>query len=371
MTTLETTLAVLLSLTGCSHADLGDAPAPTTDEDLARSALQPAYQAKQLGADHYAVDLAGGVSELESGATRLGLPAHEPKAVVRVLTGRVVDDEGLPVAGALVIGGERLSMMLGNSLTASHAVTTDDAGEFSMPVTTEASMSVLALVNPGAWSAIKALPAGSEDSTAELEVVRPSGLTGAMTRGGAATAGTVLVRDRIDSPSFMLRFTSDDEGHYQTSPLPPGDYVVSYLAGRDFAAMSTPEVRDISLAAGVPVQQHVDLVKATDLQVSFDGMSDPRLATMSFTLVAGHHTFTTPKEVAAYTKTIDQSDWRAVLQGGIDLMSERRFGDVEPGRYTICLHAEARDATLDFQCRKIEVDGGDEQKLNVTMESRG
>ena len=370
MKTSTFVIATLLCATACSHADVAEpGSARGRDTELANSAVESIYLLKQLGPNQYAVDLTGGQSELESGWSRFGLREPEPRSVVRRLRGRVLDESGLPVAGAVVLGGDRLSLGLTSSITASHGTTTDDEGAFVLPLTSSDTMHVFALADEGAWSPSSALSAGTQDAELTLTLGMPAVVRGTVTRGGAPVKGAVYVRSPGET-GLAMRFVSEDDGRFESPPIPPGEYRVSFTLDHGLGAdIGLMEDRRVSLTSGDQRALEVDLPVGVDVAASFDGLDEPALRTMTFTLLQGHHAPANPVALRELLGREDAPEHRQLLQGGSDLFATRVFTDVLPGPHTLCVLARGADdplahgdefRTLDFRCRTLEVDGDDQ-----------
>ncbi|MEM8962789.1 MAG: carboxypeptidase-like regulatory domain-containing protein [Acidobacteriota bacterium] len=183
--------------------------------------------------------------------TDLGVVTLSPG--VRI-TGRVVDDTGLPVPGAVVYGNQDLLSVSGRVDSAPAEATSDDAGQF-----------VVADLEPGRthWFSVKAegftdtmltglVPPLDEPVLVTLD--RLGGLRGQVLddAGEPVTGYTVSARREVEANERVE--VDDPEGRYQLSGLTPGSHRVSVQAEGFLDAVLT----DVVVQTGV-VTADVDL----------------------------------------------------------------------------------------------------------------
>ena len=369
-------LTTILATTACSHAeigegDLGPEPRAAALEDHAtpRSEIEAVYMLKQLGPDQYAVDLSGAMSELQSGASFLGRAEPAKKATVRTITGRVTDVDGRPVAGAVLLAGERVSCILGESLTAAHGTTTDGEGRFTLPLTTGEPLKLVAMANENAWSVLHDVDPGEDDLQLDVGLGEPAHVAGTLDRAGEPVPPVAFVRDREDDPLFMVRFQGEPDGSYESPPLPPGEYFVGYAVddGKLLAA-GFVEDRRVSLRAGTSTTHDVSFAAGTALTLGFEGLEEDTLRTVTYTILAGGHDPASPEDLDALREAGKAEVLAMILVGGIDLRPPREFPDIPAGEVTACLEARGMNdadeigrakVLMAFECRTIALDPAD------------
>lgn len=383
MTLRTIALLTALSISGCAHGDgtddeLGADPRAAAPEDsaaIATSDVESIYLLKQFAPDQYAVDLSGGKSEVQSGASFLGTPEVAKKPTVRTVTGRVVDERGRPVVGAVVIAGAHMSAILGTSLTTQHGTTTESDGTFALPLVTEDAVVLLAMANENAWSSLQEIEGGTDDLELDVALAAPAQLVGHMTRGGEAVPPMAMVMDRKDEPRFVLRVAGEADGSYESLPLPPGTYEVGYAVddGKILAA-GFVERRSVTLDVGEIETADVAFSGGTALTLGYEGLEDDTLQTVTYTLLAGRHAPADTKALDALRKG-EATVLAQILVGGIDLRPPRVFPDVPAGEVTACLEAKGTDEPgqrgpgkrlLAWQCRTIELSDS-EQTLTFDL----
>ena len=358
--------ALSLSSLACAHADgtdeLGAEPRAVEQQPASvPSPIESIYLLEQLGPDQYAVDLSGGATELKSGAATFGLPEPAKKAAIRTVTGRVLDEQGRPVVGAVIIAGTHLTAMLSTSMSAQHGTTTDADGTFSLPLVTDEPVRLLALANDNAWSPLLEIEGGDEDLELDVELAAPAQLTGRMERSGEAVPPIALITDGKAKPSFMVRVQGEPDGTYESPPLPPGRYEVGFAV--DNGKLLTGgfvDKRQVTLDAGEVEIADVSFVAGTALTLGYDGLADEGLRTVTYTILEGRHEPADAEALTALRKG-DATVLARILVGGIDLRPPRVFHDIPAGTVTVCLEAHGADESgrakhlLAFQCHTIEL----------------
>jgi len=384
MTLRTIALFTSLSLCACAHGDGSDEdlvpePRVAAPEDAAAKAtstVESIYLLEQLGPDQYAVDLSGGKSELQSAASFLGTAEPAKKSIVRTVSGRVLDEQGKPVAGAVVVAGTRLSAMLGPSLSAQHGATTESDGSFALPLVTGDDVVLLALANETAWSSLQEIEAGTDDVEIDVGLAAPAQLEGHMKRNGKSVTPVATIMDRDEQPRLLVRVVGEADGSYESPPLPPGSYEVAYSVDRGrMMSGRTVEQRAVTLAPGKVGTADVAFFGGTELTLAYEGLEDERLQTVTYTVLAGRHAPASRDALADLRKADGTEVLAQILVGGIDLRPSRSFNDIPAGEVTACLEALGTDEPgqwgrgereMAFQCRTIEL-SGDAQTLTFDL----
>lgn len=320
---------------------------------LAPPAKAGAYELTVLAPTSVAVNLEGGVS-----------PSYlwqQPPAPTfeRKIRGRVTDDAGAPIAGAVVVVGSRLDAHMGSLFGEQGAVSSAD-GSFVVTSHEEVAASAVALHARG-WSAVAPVPAGRADATVNLKVPRPGGLVLHVTQGGVGREAEISITPA--GGGLRLGLTTDARGELRVPLLPPGGYKLSAQPAQMFAGgTSPPLVRDVTVTSGV--QANVALELKTGVLVIASAFR-PGLWTVEYFFYPG----TEKLEMAELKKRARSGAILNFLLGGQDADRPAQFHDVAPGTHTMCVDAATRDKEHSpLVCRTIEVPA-DKATLEVTFEA--
>jgi RNA polymerase sigma factor (sigma-70 family) len=154
----------------------------------------------------------------------------------RSISGRVLDENGAPVAhatvaaGALLTGGGADLYMKTESIAAKDTET-DDQGRFVLEGFPPASLTVLAgKANAGRSPSIQ-LPASPDSATLDLVLAATSSLHGKITRDGQPLGDTVVIANPIGAMSSNFFVTTGPDGTFVLDALAPGSYVVYPMLG--------------------------------------------------------------------------------------------------------------------------------------------
>jgi RNA polymerase sigma factor (sigma-70 family) len=308
------------------------------------------YELTRLSPKQVAVDLAGGPSKLRSGSAALGLPQPETPVTLRTLRGRVLDETGRPVAGAVVVTGKSLRVTLGTSLSAQSGTTTGRDGSFALELWDGESKLLLALHHSG-WSPVTKVAAGTGDLALELQLQPTAALEGTVTRGGAPLEAEVWV-SQPGGTSFGIRVPTDAQGRYRVDRLPSGTLEVRATQPQGTGAGSHA-TRSVSLASGQTHRRDLDLPVGALVTVDAEVPEDAIM--MRYTLLVGEHAVPDAAALARLQTELPSDQTRSMLFGGSDLDEVMQFDDVPPGLVTVCAEAlVARDELLGLACAVTE-----------------
>jgi RNA polymerase sigma factor (sigma-70 family) len=327
------------------------------------------YQLTRMSAKQVAVELTGGPSKLTSYPNPFAGPEPATPETLRTIRGRVLDEAGRPIAGAVVMGGKSLNAFLGNSLTAQAGTTTGTDGSFALALWDADAKVVLALHRAG-WSPVTMVAAGTDDLALDLHLRPTAALEGTVTRGGAALEAQVSIATSGDAKLRML-VPTDAQGRYRVDRLPPGELEVSAMLSHDAGLGSgSRAMRPLSLTSGETGRVDLDLPTGAHVTVEAEVPEGVRM--MSYTLVVGEHEVPDGATLTRLKAELPQDQWRSTLYGGIDLDEVMQFSDVSPGPVTLCVEALiARDELLGLACKVIEVGEGGKGEYEVRLQPAG
>lgn len=354
---------------GSEHEGSDAARAEAELTHAADAALAPGgldYVITRLSATQVAVELAGGPSSLRSGAAAFGMPEPEAKETVRTIRGRVVDEDGQPVAGAVVVAGKRLNAMLSTSLSAQTGTTTGPDGSYALETWETEALTMLAMHRRGGWSPVAPVAEGSVDLTVDLRLGPTATLEGTITRGGAPLQAEVMATLPGQS-TFRVRVLSDAQGRYRIERLPAGELEVSTWMPHDAGLGSGSRASDIvSLAGGTAGRLDLDL--PTGAHVTVEADVPEGAAMMQYTLLLGEHAVPDAATLSRLRKELPAGQTRQLLYGGIDLDEVMQWSDVPAGKVTFCVEALAgRDDLIGVACTVSEVKEAGEDVHEVRL----
>ncbi len=154
----------------------------------------------------------------------------------RSISGRVLDENGAPVAhatvaaGALLTGGGADLYMKTESIAAKDTET-DDQGRFVLEGFPPASLTVVAgKANAGRSPSIQ-LPASPDSATLDLVLAATTSLHGKITSNGQPLGDTVVIANPVGAMSSNFFVTTGPDGTFVLDALAPGSYVVYPMLG--------------------------------------------------------------------------------------------------------------------------------------------
>jgi len=153
----------------------------------------------------------------------------------RSVSGRVVDENRVPIANAKVAAGKLLTgggaelYIPDESIDAKDTVT-DEAGNFRIegfppnPITIVAGKD--ALRSPSVR-----LPASPDSATVELVLAKTAGLEGTITKDGKPLADTIVIANPVGATSSNFFVQTGPDGTFALDSIAPGPYVVYPMIG--------------------------------------------------------------------------------------------------------------------------------------------
>jgi len=311
----------------------------------ARPGEHPESEAGSPGPAHFeltrvsptkvAVNLHGGRSNaFDPGPVLHGEDPVSSDPLLRNLRGQVLDDRGIPIAGAIVVAGRHLRVSSREQLTADTGDVADERGRFTVPLLDHEPTTIVAL-RPGEWSTPTRIQAGHEDVNVTLQLAASGRVEGDLLRRGAAIQGTVHVAVR--GASFTAATQTDAEGHYRTGMLPPGPIRILASARHDSDATGYPLATDEAVLEPGSVLRNdfeIPVGAMVEAVAELEALHQPFFM---YTLLPGNHAIT---DVTAFDKAIGHIPLdrrQRVLVTSDDKTDPAVFGDVQAGSFTVCV----------------------------------
>ncbi len=165
--------------------------------------------------------------------TDIGTIVVEPG---RSVSGRVLDEAGLPIAGAkvaagiLLTGGGQELYIADESIGAKDTIT-DSNGRYRLEGFSPVPITIVAGKDLIGRSASVQLPGGSDSATLDLLLQKTSGLDGVITRDGKPLGDTIVIANPIGASHANFFSVTGADGTFALDALAPGTYIVYPIIG--------------------------------------------------------------------------------------------------------------------------------------------
>ena len=256
----------------------------------------------------------------------------------RTVSGQVLDSQGAPVSGALVLldgrvyeSGDWITSFTDGVNPWDRQARTGEGGAFAFRGVEDKALLVAAEHPTLGRSSFQRVPAGDADVTVKLKLQGVASLEGRVTRQGAPVVADITLSPADQARGEVkLNQTSGADGHYRFARLVPGRYQVQARRKtwfdarvRDQKLWTEVSARgsrlDIELPAGATLEVH--LKRGDDLKASVN-------------LCPGAVQAQTMAALDAWMKSQGKPCPHAFLTSG---MNRASFHDVEPGEYSACV----------------------------------
>nr|HPH68171.1 carboxypeptidase-like regulatory domain-containing protein [Kofleriaceae bacterium] len=154
----------------------------------------------------------------------------------RSVSGRVLDEAGVPIAGAkvaagtLLTGGGQELYIPDESIGAKDAVT-DERGRYRIEGFSPAQITVVAGKDNIGRSASVQLPSGADSANLDLVLHKTGGLDGVITSNGKPLADTIVIANPIGATHANFFSTTGADGTFALDALAAGPYIVYPIIG--------------------------------------------------------------------------------------------------------------------------------------------
>lgn len=270
----------------------------------------------------------------------------------RVVSGRVTDADGRPVAGATVYCGAQLqadgrSVGLFDDVAIKQVVTGAD-GSYRIAGLGRSSQVVVADHDEQGRSASQVMPAGDGDVQIDLQLITPGALEGRVTKNGQPIETIVGMRPDVGSDVQFSVGTGPD-GRYRFDRLAPGRYIAySYIRRGSEMGGGSGSMTPIEIRSGETAHLDID-VSVGEIHVTLRFESeDPSIEFAYGVLISGVKV-DGPEVLTIHEarKRLAEIGPNGVLKEGF--MLENRsidFDGIKPGLYAACatpLDGDPRD----------------------------
>lgn len=192
--------------------------------------------------------------------TELGTITVEPG---RSLSGRVLDGDGAPVAGATVAAGALLSgggaeLYIENESIGARSTTTGEDGRYEMTGFPPRHLTMVA-GKDGVGRSRSVPVAASKDSAVIDLVLQPTGaVDGKVTRGGQPLGDTVIIANPIGAVSSNFFVVTGPDGSFALDALTPGAYFIYPMIGGGGGRPKDMVLRTVEVSAGERARLDID-----------------------------------------------------------------------------------------------------------------
>jgi len=281
----------------------------------------------------------------------------------RSISGRVVTEQGVPVAGAQVALGAQLTgtgsqlVVLSESRHA-QVTTTDADGQFVFDAVGPRALVVVAQGPQARRSRSVPIAAGARSAAVELVVGATGGLAGQVLRGGAPVASAAVLASPRAAPASIFFVMTGPDGSFRLEHLAPQEYLVTAMIGG-----GGPRPKDMistlaSVTAGEVTRVDVPIEDGpVNLAVTVRTAGGEVVQTARVALASGHIEATRVGEM--FTALAERGEGIAQIRM---IMAGRAatFTGLRPGAYTLCATPIDEDMT----------DPAVVQRLAETMQAR-
>ncbi len=293
----------------------------------------------------------------------------------RSISGRVLDEHGVPVAKATVAAGMLLTgggseLYIKDESPGAKDTETDDHGRFVLEGFPPGSITVVAgKANVGRSASIR-VPASNDSATLDLVLAATTGLEGKVTRGGTPLPDTVVIANPIGAVGSNFFVVTGPDGTFALDTLAPGSYVLYPMLGGGGGRPKDMYVRRVDLVLGKKAKVEIDAA--------------PGAVTLSVAVKTDKGTPVPMAQLIAIQATIDPQTVEELRDGTHMPFSDQvmpiyirgisegaaTIEGVRPGAHTLCvLFGDPRQdpSALKFKCSPAKLTAAAKQTAAVVV----
>jgi len=266
-------------------------------------------------------------------------------AAGRSISGRVLDPNGAPVAGAKVAagtliagGGTETELNIPEEGFNVQETTTDDDGRFGMEGFSPAPVALVAGKDGVGRSASVSVPRGPDSVTLELVLAATGALDGVVTAAGTPVSDTAVIASPLGAARSNFFVVTGADGSFAYDALTAGRYLLFPMIGGGGSRPKDMYIRVIDVAAGARARADIDATPGPHtLDVSAKDDTGQPVALAMVALLQADVDAPTMEALRDATWLLDTSTTTALYIRQIRDGAASHFEGVVAGRYSACV----------------------------------